>query len=153
MILKTPKMQIIKYKLSLKIILFLSLLIIVSKNIIFSQKLNEIPFEQYETNIFNKIKDKLNNIKCSIMWGNQREFINGIIRKRKSKKILELGVLFGSCSIIILNAIKDLKNSHLYSIDLSSNEIFGSYVKNHFPNLLKKWTLFKGDVAAKLRIK
>ena len=66
------------------------------------------------------------------MRGNQREFINGIIRKNKPKKILELGVLLGGCSIIILNAIKDLKNSHLYSIDLNSKEIIGSCVKNHF---------------------
>ena len=69
-------------------------------------------------------------------------------KKKKPKKILELGVLYDGCSIIILNAIKDIKNSHLYSIDLNSNEIIGSCVKNLFPNLLKKWTLFKGDVAA-----
>ena len=150
MISKTPKIQIIKSNLSLKIILILSLLIliIVSKNIIFSLNLEQIPFDKYETNIFNNIKDKLYNSKCSFMKGNQREFINGIIRKNKPKKILELGVLFGGCSIIILNAIEDLKNSHLYSIELNSNEIIGSCVKNHFPNLLKKWTLFKGDVAA-----
>jgi len=150
MILKTSKIQIIKSKLSLKIILILSLLILikVSKNIIFSQKLDQIPFEQYDTNIFNNIKDKLINKKCSLMYENQREFLNGIIRKIKPKKILELRVFFGGSSIIILNAIKDLKNSHLYSIDLNSNEIIGSCVKIHFPDLLKKWTLFKGDVAA-----
>ena len=58
---KTPKIQIIKSKLSLKIILIFSLLIliIVSKNIIFSQKFDEMPFDQYEINIFNNIKDKL----------------------------------------------------------------------------------------------
>ena len=151
MISKTPKIQKIKSKLSLKIILILSSLILIKviKNVIFSQNLDKIPFDQYETNTFNNIKDKLNHAKCSIMWGNQREFINGIIRKSKPKKILELGVLLGGSSIIILNAIKDLKNSHLYSIDLDSDEKIGRCVKNHFPNLLKKWTLFKGDVAAK----
>lgn len=144
-----PKIQIIKSKLSLKIILILSLLIlIVSIKFIFSQKFDQISFDHYETNIFNNIKDKLINTTCSIMWGNQREFINGIIRKSKPKKILELGVHYGGCSIIILNAIKDLKNSYLYSIDLSSNKYIGSCVKNLFPNLLKKWTLFKGNVAA-----
>ena len=157
MISKTPKKQTVKFKLSLKILLILSLLILikVSKNIIFSQNLpldhitfGKIPFDKYETNIFNNIKDKLFKANCSIMWGNQREFINGIIRKVKPKKVLELGVLFGGSSIIILNAINDLRNSHLYSIDLDSNEYVGSCVKNHFPNLLKKWTLFKGDVAA-----
>ena len=110
--------------------------------------MEHISFDQYETNIFNNIKDKLKYAKCSIMNENQRVFLNGIIRKSKPKKILELGVFLGGSSIIILNTIKDLKNSYLYSIDLSSNEIIGSCVKNHFPNLLKKWTLFKGDVAA-----
>jgi len=143
-------MQIIKYGLSLKIILalFLLILLIVSENIIFIENLAKIPFDQYETNVFNNIKDKLKNTKCSKMWGNQREFINGIIRKSKPNKVLELGVLHGGCSIIILNAIKDLKNSHLYSIDLDSSEKVGYCVKNLFPNLLKKWTLFKGNVAA-----
>lgn len=65
MILKTPKIQIIKSKLSLKIILisFLLILIIVSKYIIFSKKFDQIPFDQYETNIFNNIKDKLYTVK------------------------------------------------------------------------------------------
>lgn len=150
MISKIPKIQIIKSKLLLKIILIISLLILlkVSKYIISSQKFEQKPFDQYETNIFNNIKDKLIKAKCSLMVGNQREFLNGIIRKIKPKKILELGVCFGGSSIIILNAIKDLPNSHLYSIELISNEIIGSCVKNHFPNLLKKWTLFKGGVAA-----
>jgi len=47
-----------------------------------------------------------------------------------------------------LNAIKDLKNSHLYSIELNSHKMMGHCVKKHFPDLLKKWTLFKGDIAA-----
>ena len=150
MMSETPKIQKIKFKLSLKIILIIFFLISLnaSKYIIFSQKLAQIPFEQYETNIFNNIKDKLKYTKCSLMMENQRAFLNGIIRKSKPKKILELGVYFGGSSIIILNAIKDLKNSHLYSIELRSNKIIGSCVKNHFPNLLKKWTLFKGNVAA-----
>ena len=142
-----PKVKIIKSKLSLKIILIISVLILLVV-LKYSQKLDQIPFEQYETNIFNNIKDKLKYTKCSLMAENQREFLNGIIRKIKPKKILELGVFFGGSSIIILNAIKDLQNSHLYSIELISNEIIGSCVKNHFPNLLKKWTLFKGNVAA-----
>ena len=151
MISKRSKIQIIKSKLSLKIILIISLLILikVSKYNIFDQKLDQVPFDQYETNIFNNIKDLLKYPKCSLMNENQRKFLNGIIRKSKPKKILELGVYFGGSSIIILNAIKDLKNTYLYSIDLSSNKKIGSCVKKRFPNLLKKQTLFKGDIAAK----
>ena len=42
------------------------------------------------------------------MWGNQREFLNGIVRKFKPKKILEIGVAEGGSSIVILNAIKTI---------------------------------------------
>ena len=83
------------------------------------------------------------------MWGNQREFINGIIRKFKPKKLLEVGVLLGGSSIIILNAIKDMKNSNLFSIDIRDNEIIGSCLYNHFPYLKNKWTLYKGDITAR----
>ena len=82
------------------------------------------------------------------MWNNQREFLNGIIRKIRPKKSLELGVSFGGSSIIILNAIKDIKNSHLYSIDTNNNSFIGSCVYNNFSYLIDKWTLFKGGIAA-----
>ena len=83
------------------------------------------------------------------MWGNQREFINGIIRKFKPKKLLEVGVLFGGSSIIILNAIKDMKNSNLFSIDVWDDKKVGSCLYKHFPYLKNKWTLYKGDIAAR----
>ena len=83
------------------------------------------------------------------MWENQREFLNGFnYKKNQTKEIFRIGVTFGGCSIILLNARKDLKNSNLYSIDWNFNQIIGCCVKNQFPNLLKKWTLFKGDIAA-----
>ena len=81
------------------------------------------------------------------MWANQREFLNGVVRKFKPKKILEIGVKKGGSSIVILNAIKDFKNSHLYSIDLDSDEIIGKCVREYFPELMNKWTLFKGNIA------
>ena len=80
------------------------------------------------------------------MWDIQQEFLNGAIRKFKPKKILEIGVSNGGSSIIILNAIIDIDNSHLYSIDLSKSNKIGSCVKKYFPNLLNKWSLFKGNV-------
>lgn len=106
-------------------------------------------FDEYETNVYYEIKDLLKKSKCSVMWGNQREFLNGIIRKYKPKKIIEIGVLFGGSSIIILNAIKDIKNSHLFSIDLNSALHIGSCPKKYFPDLSKKWTLFKGNITLK----
>jgi len=111
-------------------------------------KEDNIYLDKYETHIYNKIKRKLEINKCCQMWSNQREFLNGIIRKFKPKKILEIGVAEGGGSIIILNAIQDIENSHLYSIDLCDDINIGKCVKNIFPKFLNKWTLFTGNVAA-----
>lgn len=62
---------------------------------------------------------------------------------------MEIGVSKGCGSSIVLNAIQDFNNSHLYSIDLSDNNIIGSCVTSLFPNLLSKWTLYKGNIASK----
>ena len=83
------------------------------------------------------------------MWNNQREFLNGVIRRFRPKKIVEIGVSTGCSSSIILNAIQDLNGSHLYSIDLSSKPYIGECVRKLFPNLLSKWTLYTGNVASK----
>ena len=107
----------------------------------------KIHFDLYETSKFNEIKEKLDQNKCSEMWGNQREFLNGIIRNLKPNKILEIGVRRGGSSIIILNAISDFKESILFSIDISSEEIIGECVRKNFPDLMKKWRLFKGNIA------
>ena len=83
------------------------------------------------------------------MWANQREFLNGVVRKLKPKKILEIGVEKGGSAIIILNAIKDIDNSKLYSIDLNSDENeVGKCVKNYFPEFMKNWELFIGNYAS-----
>ena len=110
---------------------------------------NTIFLDKYELNIYNNIKLKLESNKCSQMWANQREFLNGVIRKFKPKKIVEIGVAEGGSSSIILNAIQDIKNAHLYSIDLSDNVNIGICVKNIFPEFVDRWTLFKNDIAAK----
>ena len=78
-------------------------------------------------------------------------FINGLIRKFKPKKCLEVGVARGGSSIIILNAIKDISNSFLVSIDLNTKLFIdktketGYAVKQFFPELTNKWRLFTGD--------
>ena len=104
-------------------------------------------FDKYEVNKFNKIGKKLIETKCSDMWSNQKEFINGIIRRFKPHKVLEVGVNRGGSSIIILNAIEDIKGSKLYSIDLNEKEFIGNCVNKYFPNLIKNWILFKGNIA------
>ena len=52
---------------------------------------------------------------------------------------------FRNC--VILNAIEDFKNSILFSIDLNSEKNIGKCVQKYFPNLMKKWILFKGNMA------
>lgn len=110
---------------------------------------NNTFLDKFENNVYNKIKIKLESNKCSQMWGNQKEFLNGVIRKFRPKKIVEIGVAEGGGTCIILNAIQDIENAHLYSIDLSDSPKIGKCVRDLFPNLLNKWTLFTGNVAAK----
>ena len=87
--------------------------------------------------------------------GYQPYFINGIIRKYKPRKCLEVGVAHGGSSIIILNAIKDIRNSFLVSLDLNTelycNNKFktGYRVQKYFPELTKKWKLYTGDQSHK----
>jgi predicted O-methyltransferase YrrM len=136
------------------IFIFFSLFVIILfynqkriKNSLYINNKEKIYFDKYEVDIFNKIKEKYRKSGCSEMWSNQREFLNGIIRKYKPKKILEIGVRFGGSSIIILNAINDYKDSKLFSIDISSSEDIGKCVYHHFPEFIKKWNLFKGNIA------
>ena len=89
------------------------------------------------------------------LLNNEPYFINGIIRKLKPKKCLEIGVAYGGASIIILNALKDINNSFLVSLDLSSNLYSnnslktGCRVEQYFPELLNKWHLYTGEQSHK----
>lgn len=143
--------NIVKFHFFVKIIFNINLVILfwLFHFYSFPKEKTNFYFDKYETNIFKEVKNKLIGLKCSIMENKQREFLNGIIRKYKPKKILELGVHQGGSSIIILNAIKDIKDSHLFSVDVNGDEWIGSCVKNNFSFLLDKWTLFKGNIVAK----
>ena len=115
---------------------------------IFSTKSKEkFYFDKYDIEKYNMIKYKLKE-ECVDMWANQKEFLNGVVRKFKPKKIVEVGCRAGGSSIVMLNAIDDFEDSKLYSIDLDSSEQVGECVNKYFPNLMKKWTLFKGKIAA-----
>ncbi len=113
----------------------------------FTKYKEKIYFDQYEVNKYDEIKEKLNLSQCSLMWANQKEFLNGIIRKFKPRKFLEIGVYRGGSSIIILNAINDIKGSSLYSIDLNTEEKVGECVNKFFPELSKNYKLYKGKIA------
>lgn len=114
-------------------------------------------------NFDNDILDEINSIldedtpgnKLSEMTYLERKFLNGIIRLTKPKKILEVGVAAGGSSSIILNAVKDMENSILYSIDYNKkfyrdkNKDSGFIVKEKFPHLVKNHKLYTGGVSAK----
>ena len=110
----------------------------------FNIVINQRP-EEFEQEYLDNIKKKLDGALLSKI---DMKFINGMIRKFKPKKILEVGVAGGGSSAIILNAIQNIENSHLYSIDLFTNAYnrknkkTGWIVKEKFSNLMKKWTLF-----------
>ena len=79
-----------------------------------SQKFSNI--ENFEQERFFEIENKLKGF--IEMTTDEQRFVNGMVRKVKPKKIVEIGVAYGGTSAIILNAIKDIKGSKLYSIDI-----------------------------------
>ena len=130
------------------------------KNIYYTEeeKTNNINFDyiNYEKSIItNKI---IKNAGWQLIL-DEAYFINGIIRKFKPKKCLEIGVANGGSSILILNAIKDINDSFLVSMDLNTqmylnSELKTGYrVKKYFPELSQKWRLFTGDMPHKFLVK
>ena len=113
-----------------------------------SIKKNNFDYINYENFIITKEMEK--NAGWMFMTPNQYYFINGIIRKHKPKNCLEVGVAGGGSSILILNAIKDIKDSKLISLDLNidlyDNKEYktGYRVKKYFPELSNRWQLFTG---------
>jgi hypothetical protein len=95
------------------------------------------------------------------MAKNERYFLNGIIRYMKPQKILEVGVAEGGGTAIILNAIKDLPNSQLISVDYCEkfyvgnekngllDKLSGFLVDEKFPQLKDKWTIYRGGDISK----
>ena len=67
------------------------------------------------------ITEKMKNYGGWLLINNEPYFINGIIRKFKPKKCLEIGVARGGSSIIILNALQDISDSFLVSLDICSH--------------------------------
>ena len=71
--------------------------------------------EEIDVNILNSIQDRID--KYIELKPDEQKFFNGLIRKYKPKKLVEIGVSAGGSSALILNAIKDIPNAKLYSID------------------------------------
>lgn len=158
-------MEISFYKLLYKHkILFITIIIIcyffINKNIILNPKSNiyrdgminfdkNFDYLHFENDF---ITEKMKNEAGWALKLDHAFFINGLIRKHKPKKCLEIGVANGGSSILILNAIKDYSDSELVSIDLfkyRGSRIIGYLVEQKFPQLMNKWKLFLGDMPHK----
>jgi len=104
--------------------------------------------EEYNSEILLPIQNTVKDY-IEITYDEQK-FLNGIIRKIKPKKIIEIGVAYGGTAVIILNAIKDIEDAKLYSIDINKNcyrlpsKQTGFIVKEKFPHLANKWRLYTG---------
>lgn len=108
---------------------------------------------EYEQEVYNKLTDK--DIRYSEMVEYERRFINGLIRYMKPKRILEVGVAEGGGSIVILNAINDIPESQLISIDLLENLYYDNNKKTGFTCIEKyennnQWDLYTGKDPAEL---
>ena len=112
---------------------------------------NNVP-ENFEREILDQIKYRFKGY--TLIQINELYFINGLIRKYRPKKVLEIGVCSGGVSATILNAIKDIDGAKLFSCDLEKKHYIhsdfevGYVAKNFFPELLDKWKLYTGNTTA-----
>ena len=81
----------------------------------------------------------------------ERQFINGLLRYYKPSKILEIGVSRGAGTVTILNAISDMPETQLVSIDRldyfygDGCTPVGAEARNLYPDIVDtKWKLFTG---------
>lgn len=122
---------------------------------------NKIQFKKFDINFkyenYQKqfITDKMLKKANWYLYKDEQYFINGIIRKHRPKNCLEIGVAHGGSAVLILNAIKDIKDSFLISLDLNTklfdnrNISTGYIVNKYFPELKTNWKLFTGQLPHK----
>ena len=115
-------------------------------------EIDNVQPENYERQILDQIKHRLKGNLLNPI--HELYFINGLIRKYRPTKILEIGVCSGGVSATILNAIKDIDEAKLYSCDLekkhyTNNDFNVGYVaRDNFPELLGRWKLYTGNTTA-----
>jgi len=108
--------------------------------------------EQYDSETLLSIDARLQG---SEMSKDERLFLNGIIRKTRPQKIVEYGVAAGGSAAVILNAIKDIPDAKLYSLDYSeryyqdTSKPVGWMIPEQFPHLMDKWECLSGGVCCR----
>ena len=113
-----------------------------------------ISIETTDLNIFKFIENKIKHY--VELTSKEQIFFHGLIRTIKPRKIVEIGVSSGGSAALILNAIKDIENARLYSID-KLNYCYknikkkpGYFVEEKFPELTNKWTLYIGKLTSQV---
>jgi len=111
--------------------------------------LSELPDlpENIDAEMFNAIPPE--TYEFMLMWTPEKKFLFGLIRNFKPKNILEIGVYSGGGSELMLQAIKDMKESTLTSIDLAEHPYIYPDKPIGFAALRKnannpQWTLIAG---------
>jgi len=104
--------------------------------------------EQYDSEHLAKIDF---NVLHSEMTETERKFINGLIRFYRPKNVIEAGVSYGAGTVNLLNAIFDIPEATLTSIDrldywhMDKSVPVGSAVSKVFPDLpVGKWNMLSG---------
>lgn len=107
----------------------------------------------YEQEGYHKLTDK--DVAFSEMTESERRLVHGLIRYVRPKRILEIGVAEGGGSIVLLNAIEDMPQSTLTSIDLlntcwndSTKEVGFAAKEKHSDNI--QWDLRTGSDPSQL---
>lgn len=108
--------------------------------------------KNYKNLISKRVSEKA---ELSEMIESERIFLSGLINEYKPEKIVEIGVATGLSSLVILDAIKDFDNAHLYSFDYSTQYYRDKTKKtgfavDEFPDLTEKWTLKTGAMTCAL---
>lgn len=110
-------------------------------------------FEKYEREYVEEILSEISE--KSEMQDGHKYFLNGLVRKIRPEKVLEVGVSAGGSSAILLNSIKDNPNAKLISVEYSepyykdSSKKSGFLIDESFPQLKKQWTLYAGGDVSK----
>jgi predicted O-methyltransferase YrrM len=127
----------------------------IKENINLKNKFTNFNNTSLETTDLNILQIIENEIKGFVeILPEEQKFFHGLIRSIKPRKIVEIGVSSGGSSVLILNAIKDIKGAKLFSIDRSiicykdKSKKTGHLVKDKFPELMNKWTLYTGGITS-----
>ncbi|MDR1551803.1 MAG: class I SAM-dependent methyltransferase [Holosporaceae bacterium] len=140
-----------------KVIIVIGSLFVMPKDFCMADRRPNV--EVIDTDILDKKEDlgQLDRTKLNIQMSEPEiRFLSYLIRRYKPKKIVEIGVAAGGSSVVILNAIKNIPNAKLYSIDLCEkmgndhSQRIGFVVDRHFSHLNKSnWRLYTGNITAK----